>query len=61
MTAGLALQWLFPGVPKERNGELPAPFMFSWWILFTSVATVVVFLRRRSLRARQANEASNRS
>ena len=50
ITGGVALQWLFPGVPREENGELPGYFVFWWWVLFSSISAVVVFLRRRSLR-----------
>jgi len=54
LTGGVALEWLFPDVPRQSNGELPGYFVFWWWLLFSTIAAVVGFLRRRVLRLRKS-------
>ena len=55
LTVGVALEWLFPSVPRQGDGEIPGYFVFSWWLVFSSIAALVGFLRRRSLRLRASD------
>ena len=61
VTGGVVLQWIFRDVPRLENGELPPSFVFRWWVLFTSVSAIALFLRRRSLRAQSASRSRDQS